>query len=515
MTASRLHFGRWRSWLWLGLTAASAPLALPAQPGALQLPLSGAASVASASPATAPSGAPRGAKALNLILISLTNTRADHLGAYGYSRNTSPHLDRLARKSLVFRNAFSHASWTLPAIVSLLTSQYPFTHGLMDRQEALALPGETVTLVDVLKANGYLTAAFVGNRDYSPKFGHTSRFDLVFEPVHDDAAEDWKSYGVLHNVLPPARDWLKQHRDRKFCLLVQGYDTHCPFAVPRENRTFSPNYQGAIDFTKCYWTFARSSAVRIRTPTGEYQEAYLLKTRPTDGDDYEVMFNREDIDHMVALYDGEILNADAQIGSLLQDITELGLERNTVVVFYADHGDMFGKHGRFMRGGPLRGTFYDDVLRIPLLVYHPDLEHRDVEALVQLIDLAPSLLDWLGCPIPGSFRGKSFTNALGNGGKVNDFVFAGSAFTPSAKNPFFRHSSVISSVRSREWKLIHERLAYSVGAEEHLELYDLRRDPQELENLAAQQPAVLGPLKAELLRWFTDIHADKFKPPWK
>ena len=112
----------------------------------------------------------------NLILISLTNTRADHLGVYGYSRNTSPNIDQFARKCLVFKNAFSHASWTLPVSVSLFTSQYPFTHGLLNREDYTPLPPETPTFVDVLNTAGYTTAAFVGNRDYNRKFGHTSRF---------------------------------------------------------------------------------------------------------------------------------------------------------------------------------------------------------------------------------------------------------------------------------------------------------------------------------------------------
>lgn len=515
--AMRARF-TWVPFLYRLALATAFALGLPfawsaAAPSDAAAPPPGAASPARAAGGAGPGGtaAPRD---FNLILISLTNTRADHLGAYGYARATSPNLDRLASRSVVFRNAFSHASWTLPAVMSLLTSQYPFTHGLMDRQETLALPGDVLTFVDVLKTNGYLTAAFVGDRDYSPKFGHTSRFDLVFEPVHDDGVEDWKSYGVLQNVLPPARDWLRQHRGRKFFLLLQAYDTHCPFAVPRANPVFDPGYRGAIDFTRCYWTFARTEAVRIRTPTGEYQEAFQLKTKPTEGDDYEVMFSQEDVNHMVALYDGEILNSDAQLGTLFRDLAELGLEDKTIVVFYADHGDMFGKHGRFMRGGPLRGTFYDDVLHIPLILYYPGWGHREVDALAQLIDLAPTLLDLLGCAVPPSFRGQSLRPAIRDGKAVNAFVYAGSAFTPSAKNPFFRHSSVISSVRSREWKLIHERLAYSVGAEDHLELYDLRNDPQELTNVASQQTEKLQAMKTELLRWFTAIRANKYRPAW-
>src|SRR5687767_13787313 len=101
-----------------------------------------------------------GTNKYNLIFVSLTNTRFDHLGMYGYSRNTSTNIDAFARKGIVFEEMFSHASWTLPVAISLFTSQYPFTHGMMYREEATPLPASTVTFVDLLKKEGYLTGAF-------------------------------------------------------------------------------------------------------------------------------------------------------------------------------------------------------------------------------------------------------------------------------------------------------------------------------------------------------------------
>lgn len=449
----------------------------------------------------------------NLILISLTNTRADHLGCYGYSRDTSPNLDKLARRSLVFQNAFTHASWTLPAVISFFTSTYPFTHGMMNREQAGPLAAEVPTFIDVLKAAGYTTAAFVGSRDYAAKFGHTSRFHSVHDPVKNPEREDWKSYGVMENTMPPAREWLRQNRDRKFVLLVQGYDTHCPFASPRENARFDPGYKGSVDFTRCYWTFERTRPLRVRAKSGRYEEVYLLKTKPTDGDDnYEVPFHPDDVHHMKALYDGEIANADALIGGLLDDVAALGLEGRTIVVFYADHGDMFGKHGRFMRGGPLRGTFYDDVLRIPLIIRHPKLEPRRVEGLAQFIDLGPTLLDWMGLKAPATFRGKSLVPLLSGKQAVNDHVFAGAAYTPAEKNPFFQYDSTIYSVRDERWKLILERLHYSVGSQDNVELYELKKDPQELSNVAEKNPETLARMKKVLLEWLSGIQADKFKP---
>ena len=141
----------------------------------------------------------------NVIFVSLTNTRADHLGVYGYSRNTSTNIDRFAQRSIVFKNFFSHASWTLPVAISLFTSQYPFTHKLMNREDALALPPSVPTFAEVLKSSGYTTAAFVGDRDYSPKYGHTSRFHIVQDAVNQNDQEDWHRYGVMQNTRPSPR----------------------------------------------------------------------------------------------------------------------------------------------------------------------------------------------------------------------------------------------------------------------------------------------------------------------
>ena len=216
----------------------------------------------------------------NVVFISLTNLRADHLHAYGYFRQTSPNIDALAKRSLVFENAFSHASWTLPVAISLFTSQYPFTHGIMNRQHFEPLPSTVVTLTDILKANGYATAAFVGDRDYGLTYGHTSRFDTATDVVFDQGLKDWKRYGVLKNTVPKAISWMKENKERKFFLLVQGYDTHCPFEVPEKNDMFDPDYDGDIDFSKCYWTFRRTRPIKVKSDSGRSQNVYLLKTQP-------------------------------------------------------------------------------------------------------------------------------------------------------------------------------------------------------------------------------------------
>ncbi len=447
----------------------------------------------------------------NVVFISLTNTRADHLGTYGYKRNTSPNIDALAKESLVFENAFGHASWTLPVVMSLMSSRYPFTHGLMNRKEFEPLPAERPTLIDVLNENGYLTAGFVGDRDYAGKFGHTNRLKHLHDHVNDNQIEDWKTYGVLENSIPQALEWLKKHHKERFFLLIQGYDTHCPFGSPRANRMFDPDYKSEIDFTRCYWTFRRTRPLEITNAAGKKEKVFLMKTKAELGDDYEVMFNQRDIDHMVALYDGEIFNADVQIGTVLKTLKDLGLEKNTIVIFYADHGDMFGKHGRFMRGGPLRGTFYDDVLRIPLIIRHPEVKPKRINGLVQVLDLAPTILDLLGLPTPKAFRGKTLRPLIEKDEPVNERVFAGSAFTPKKKNAFFRHDSIITSVRDEEWKLIYEKLFYSDAVKDYYELFHVRTDPEELIDVSKEHPKELETLRRQIMEWLEDIDATEIR----
>lgn len=457
-----------------------------------------------ASPAPRPTAADFVANGYNLVFISLTNTRADHLGAYGYSRATSPNIDRLAKDALVFDKMFAHASWTLPAVMSLFTSRYPFTHGLMNRKSFKPLPPETPTMIDILKRNGYRTAAFVGDRDYSGKFGLMSRFDELRDEENPRALRDWKQYGVLENTVPPALSWLRQHRDEKFFLLVQGYDTHCPFSLPQKNDQFDPGYEGDIDFSHCYWTFRRTAPVPTKNHAGEPVDAYVLRSK---GEESDTLFYPEDVRHMIALYDGEIRSADAHIGKILDVIDAAGLRERTIVVFFADHGDMFGKYGRFMRGGPLRGTFYDDVLNVPFIVRHPKLGARRVEQLAQVIDIAPTLLDMLGLTSPETFRGRSLRPSVLKNAVVNQHVFGGSAFTPGLRNRFFRHDSIIASVRGTRWKLIREKLFFETGTQNHYELFDLEKDPDELKNLALEFPEELRRLDAKIMTWVQDIGA--------
>ncbi len=438
----------------------------------------------------------------NVILISLTNVRADHLGTYGYYRNTSPNLDKFARAATVFENAYTVASWTLPVAISVYTSTSPFTHRVVSRYlpdaqgSPRTLSPEVLTLVESLRAQGFTTATVNGSRDYHPRHGLTDRFDFYVSLEADPDAR-WGEYGSIVDVVERAMEWLDNHRELPFFLHLQAYDTHCPFAFPRRNGRFDSDYTGAVDFTECYWTFERTLPF-TRVVDGKPTRFFILKRRLRP---HDVRLSERDIHHMKALYDGEIFLSDELLGVFFNYLEETGLDKRTIVVLFSEHGDIFGKHGRFMRGGPLRGTFYEDVLHVPLIVYHPGLRPKRVRTPVSLLDLAPTILDILEMPLPPSFKGKSLTPLLAEGTASAGPVYAGSYYTPQHRRSMFPHPTIITAVRDEQWKLIRETTFIDDKTHTTYELFDLENDPEEFVNQAANQFLRLEALNADINSW--------------
>ncbi len=447
-------------------------------------------------------------KDCNIVFISMTNVRYDHLGFNGYHRPTSPHLDRLAQRAVVFENAFTVASWTIPVLNSLYTAQFPLTHQIMTRYGGVAdttlkrLPRQAQTLVEVLGANGYTTASINGSQDYLPRHGLTDRFDTNISLTISEETL-WGSYGSMVDVAPRAVNWLRAHRDRKFFLHLQAYDAHCPYGYPHPNLMFDPDYAGQVDFTRCYWTLDRTRPLVLKR-NGVKQTYYSLFSEAvgTDGTDYLHRLGTRDIDHMLALYDGEIHNMDEQLQQVFDALETLELMDKTIIVVFAEHGELFGKDGRFMRGGPLRGTFYDDVLHVPMLLYHPHADPARVRSLVSLIDLAPTVLELVGITPPAAFHGQSFVPVLTREDPTRT-IFAGSVFANAAARNLFRHATVITAVRNQQMKLIRERLFYydRDQTEVTYELYNVQADPEERRNLAEVQFSDLEHLNRQLNTW--------------
>jgi arylsulfatase A-like enzyme len=398
----------------------------------------------------------------NVLLISVDTLRADHVGCYGYRRPTTPALDALAGEGIRFEEAFSPASWTLPAHMSLMTSRHPHLHGVDQQQNRLG--ATTATLAERLREHGYRTGGFV------TWFYVAGRY-REYLPDAPDPARSVRAERVVDDVAA----WLAEPSDRPFFGFVHLFDPHMDYDPPPPyDGMFDAGYAGAVD--------GRHETLRphIRGVRG----------RPTD-------LARADIEHVVALYDGEIRFADDQIARLLSRLGELGLDETTIVVVTSDHGEEFAEHGS-MEGH--QWTLYDEVLRVPLIVRHPAVPGpRVVRGPVDLLDVAPTLLEWLGLPRPEGFHGRSLAGALESGSSDPDHLLFSE----------IRRFNYRWAVRGAGHKLIltggPERNALGQPVRRGYELYDLEADPGETTNLVESRPDVVRRLGSELIRFIESV----------
>ncbi len=468
----------------------------------------------------------------NVLMISINNIGAEHMSLYGYPRPTTPGLDAWAEEAVVFENFFSHSSWTLPVGTSLFTSLHPYTHRVMDRWHGNLLDPTILTLPRILLGNGYRTAAFTGGVDYKNIFGHMDGFEVT------DNNPDFTSFDV---TLRQASRWLSGVRDDPFFLFIHGYDTHCPFDPPDEYRGLFSNTEGkniTVDHTVCmrgygnaevgftaYITLGDPFRKKRKDPPEWFKQKLADGFREHGVDPsrldrqsalrdsivdtiLKVDLTGDDISFLSDLYDEEVRYVDDLVSEFLDDLDDDLLER-TIIVILSEHGEMFAKHGRFGRAGTTRGTHYDDVLHVPLMMKWPGSPAKRVKGLSQFVDVMPTVLDLLDIAVWQDHQGKSLLPLVEEDRPLNDYVFAGALYNVgvSKTNRFFPERSINESLRNHQWKLIREgRIEHQPGEEvytledEIFELYDLANDPDELHNVAADHPDLLARLKVELER---------------
>ncbi len=439
-------------------------------------------------------------KGYNLLVVSITNIGTDHMSLYGYGRKTTPNLDKWAAGALVFEDAYTPASWTLPAATSLLTSLSPNAHQIMGRNRDVLLSHKIKTLEEILNASGYRTAAFTGGLDYMPSLGHMRGFGT---------APDNAPFTRFDVTIPQAEGWLAKNKNRKFFLLVHGYDAHPPFLPSRFEGVYSSTAGRSVtvDPTRTYRGYRESKDANIT--------AYYHEPRPSPGvgekkrvSESVTILTPDDVNYLRDLYDERILDEDSRVGEFLASLDKALLEK-TIVVVLSEHGEMFAKHGRFGRAGGIRGTLFDDVVHVPLLVRLPGEPGRRVRGLVQIEDIMPTLLELLAVRGPAKVQGSSLLPLVSTGTAVNQYVYGGTRYNtymPETYGPY-GIASVNEYIRDYNWKLIHEvtfpdgKRKKAGDAEETFELYDLKNDPAEAVNVAAANPGVVKDLAQKLRQW--------------
>jgi arylsulfatase A-like enzyme len=440
---------------------------------------------------------------LNVILIISDTFRQDHLGCYGNPWIHTPHLDRLAERSIVFDRCYAGSFPTIPHRADVLTGRYNFTY-----LGWAPLPQSEITLPQILATAGCSTMGIVDTPFYMRKgYGYDRGFqDFIFIRGQDYMGPTWDN--VIHGrryeedyfapaTMSAAEKWLERHYQERFFLLVDTWDPHEPWDPPSYyvNRYWDRDERPA--HWPCYW---------------DWQEAGLTE---------------EDVKRSHAHYCGEITMVDRWVGRLLERIESLGIMKDTIVFFTSDHGHYFGEHGLFGKamqrneegfdtttfapGRWYRSPLYDEVTRIPLLIYLPDAEPARIDALVTAPDLMPTILELMGVEIPQSVLGTSLVPLLrGTQDQVHDFlVTSWPLYNPGQTIRVVDdlERSVIdalpSTITNGEWTLI-----YAVEGEP-VELYHMASDPKQQENVIEGNAMIARDLHASFVKLLEQMGAEE------
>jgi len=370
----------------------------------------------------------------NIILISIDALRADHMSCYGYHRNTSPNIDRLASEGVLFKNAFSQATWTLPSHASIFLSQYVWRHKVDTPKKKLG--NSPPTLAEILKYRNYTTCAFVGTGFLLPKFGLNRGFETY----------KFGEFASLEKCL----SWLESARNKKFFLFIHAFDVHSPYNPP-------------LLYFDLY-TKGSCEGKHLRTSKG---------ITPDKLDVSKLAI--EEIDYIIAVYDGDINYVDDRLGKIFEKLNQMGIDDNTIIILTADHGEAFKEHGKFEHGYKP----YIEEVHVPLIIKGPGIpKNRIYENYVQHIDIPPTIFDILNIPQIKKIQGRSLLPLMHNCEIEKDFkTYSCGLFS--------------MSLRTKEW-------TYIINQDGPDELYDRINDPKEQNDIIEKRPIIAQKLKEEL-----------------
>jgi arylsulfatase A-like enzyme len=396
----------------------------------------------------------------NIILISIDTLRADHLGCYGYERNTSPVLDDFASKSAVFKNVYSTSPWTLPAHVSLFTSLYEVKHQVSKGDEKIR-PSLRL-LPEILKRNGYFCSAVTGGGFVSSLFGFSQGFDSYFQQNNGLFVEESASWVYEHTS-----QWLDRNKDKNFFLFVHTYQPHTPYACP-------PPYNTMFCQKDAKWDYIGYEE-HLGGDKGRYRG-----------------LSEEEKQNVIDIYDGEIRFTDEfLIKPLIEKLKNLNLYDESLIIITSDHGEEFFDH----EGWGHSHTLYDELLRVPLIIKFPDDQYSGMkfDNIVRLVDIMPTILDELDIKTAHhDLDGKSLVPILKQKETADRSFLA-------YKQGYLLDNPIPEKYAMNQGK---EKLIFNESfTEEDLsffsdsppivnefELYNLGLDPLEFNNLASERP---------------------------
>jgi arylsulfatase A-like enzyme len=410
---------------------------------------------------------------MNILFILEDALRPRNMGCYGYPKPTSPNCDRLAAEGVRFETCIAVSAHTFPPIVSLLTGQTTFTHGLVTSQDYARWRGRRAPL-HALADNGHL--------------------------VDGELVMRWSPLGFTRDM-NDLDAYLDAHRNHRWFYFAEPYPTHLPYNPPEAylQHFLDPGYQPSAG------TLERAKVVRsclIVHPSGVISRLESGADDPIPDSDSDPTHKRsvgtvdllpEDRPYVQALYDGEVRVFDDMVGRWLAKLESLGILDDTLIIVTADHGEELMERGHVGHTScNLKGTLYDESIHVPLIMRYPKRLPAGtvVRHQVSQVDVMPTIFDLLGLDMPKPCDGSSLLPLI-QGQKFREEAYAETP--PAGWQALPGDERRIRCVRTAEWKLIIHS-----GKAERSELYHLTQDPGERHNLINQEPTIAQRLRASL-----------------
>jgi arylsulfatase A-like enzyme len=385
----------------------------------------------------------------NVFFIILDAARADHFSCYGYKKNTTPNIDAISRKGAIFLNAFSQDMHTIGSLPKIFFSRYYSASSFqfdgwqwgIKQENPQDVYGkfqnqQQISLTKALSLYGYQTVFFSG-------LGLTKQ---------DDFVREFNEFYLTSGNFPegdivPIDTWLEKNKNGRFFIYWHIVLPHYPYNPKNEEKEFLSDIE-ASDIEK-----VRAKSLNYKEKADDFKSA--------------VGWNENELDILRRLYDGNLKHADKLLGSLFDKLKELSLEKNTLIVISADHGENLGEHGYLQHGGPP----FDSVTKIPLIIVYPPIVPAGIKAdsLSESIDIMPTILDICGIRLP---FGKSMD---------------GISLLKSIHNPKRGKTAVFTnrSIRTKKYKFMRIQNA----------LYDIEKDPGEEQDIAKDNPLIIEELR--------------------
>jgi arylsulfatase A-like enzyme len=389
----------------------------------------------------------------NVVLLTIDTLRADHMGTYGYGRDTSPRMDAIGRAGTVFERAYTFWPKTRGSFVALLTGRTPSRSGYSKTHPVLL--DFNATLASVLAEAGYRTAAVVDNPNVAARLGYAKGFETYRETWEEKALET--EVARAQAITEDGIRFLQQSApDRPFFLWLHYVNPHAPYTPP-------PPYDTAF-------VGGRDTSARLAVVPGFH--GGIPKQWAVPG--------RDRLGYYVAQYDGEIAAVDQEVGRVWDALEAAGLRSRTVFVLTSDHGESLGEHGYFFDHGE---NVFDPSLEVPLLVVVPEgAAGARSAALASTLDVVPTVLDAVKVSYPPDLAGRSLLSAVaGRAAPARDRLFAQN------------DRNLVAG-----WDARYKIVATPGSAGHAYALFDRERDPGETRDASAAQPDALRSQRREL-----------------